>query len=563
MTVYGLPAAWERQLLQQAQAYPKPSGYKPDYGTAGFRTEASLLPSTVFRCAVLMAARSRMLGKTTGIMITASHNPVQDNGVKLVDPGGEMLAVSWEAMATSLAQADTAEVFVAGVQKLYSSERISPTAAGRVLVAHDNRPSCPELLAAAVSGANIGGGDGLAFSMGEQTTPCLHWGVMQHGTEAEEKLEAAYIQSLASGYVDLVAEGPNGSAQASSTRVLVDCANGVGSHALKQLTAALAKVPNGGKAAADSLNLQLINTGEGQLNGECGADYVQKERSLPAGINQALEKVSADKARCVSIDGDADRVVYFLSDAGKLRLYDGDRIAVLAALLFNQLSAQLGKAGPKLKMGVVQTAYANGNSTQYMRGVIGCEVVLTATGVKWLHAAAHKFDVGVYFEANGHGTVLFSKEACEKLQVASEAANGSSAAAAAKKILALSKVLNQAVGDALSGILLVEGALRLTGLTMQSWADLYRDLPSRMLKVEVPDRTKVVPNSSETRVLEPPSLQPLIDKSVAQVASGRAFVRPSGTEDVVRVYAEGDTQQAADDLAARVSQHVKDVLACL
>jgi phosphoacetylglucosamine mutase len=51
------------------------------------------------------------------------------------------------------------------------------------------------------------------------------------------------------------------------------------------------------------------------------------------------------------------------------------------------------------------------------RGVIGCEVVLTATGVKWLHAAAHKFDVGVYFEANGHGTVLFSKEACEKLQV--------------------------------------------------------------------------------------------------------------------------------------------------
>ena len=32
-------------------------------------------------------------------MITASHNPVQDNGVKLVDPAGEMLAMSWEVCA--------------------------------------------------------------------------------------------------------------------------------------------------------------------------------------------------------------------------------------------------------------------------------------------------------------------------------------------------------------------------------------------------------------------------------------------------------------------------------
>lgn len=38
-------------------------------------------------------------------------------------------------------------------------------------------------------------------------------------------------------------------------------------------------------------------------------------------------------------------------------------------------------------------------------------------------------------------------------------------------------------------------------------------------------------------------------------------MRPSGTEDVVRVYTEADTQEAADELAARVSQHVKDVLA--
>ncbi len=42
--------------------------------------------------------------------------------------------------------------------------------------------------------------------------------------------------------------------------------------------------------------------------------------------------------------------------------------------------------------------------------------------------------------------------------------------------------------------------------------------------------------------------------------TGRAFVRPSGTEDIVRVYAEASTQEAADALATRVGEVVKDVL---
>ena len=39
------------------------------------------------------------------MMITASHNPEEDNGVKLVDPLGEMLEVSWESWATKIANA--------------------------------------------------------------------------------------------------------------------------------------------------------------------------------------------------------------------------------------------------------------------------------------------------------------------------------------------------------------------------------------------------------------------------------------------------------------------------
>lgn len=42
------------------------------------------------------------------------------------------------------------------------------------------------------------------------------------------------------------------------------------------------------------------------------------------------------------------------------------------------------------------------------------------TGVKHLHHKAMEFDIGVYFEANGHGTVVFSARAKSALKDALE-----------------------------------------------------------------------------------------------------------------------------------------------
>jgi hypothetical protein len=43
------------------------------------------------------------------------------------------------------------------------------------------------------------------------------------------------------------------------------------------------------------------------------------------------------------------------------------------------------------------------------------QVAVAATGVKFLHHEALKYDIGVYFEANGHGTVLFRDSAVDAL----------------------------------------------------------------------------------------------------------------------------------------------------
>ena len=84
-------------------------GVKFSYGTSGFRAEASILESTVYRVGILAALRSIKTQAVIGLMITASHNHVSDNGVKIADPGGEMLSQQWEPFADSLANASDPE----------------------------------------------------------------------------------------------------------------------------------------------------------------------------------------------------------------------------------------------------------------------------------------------------------------------------------------------------------------------------------------------------------------------------------------------------------------------
>lgn len=48
--------------------------------------------------------------------------------------------------------------------------------------------------------------------------------------------------------------------------------------------------------------------------------------------------------------------------------------------------------------------------------------------------------------------------------------------------------------------------------------------------------------------------------NAAKYPQGRCFIRPSGTEDVIRVYAEASTQEAADSLANSVARLVDQFL---
>jgi len=123
---------------------------------------------------------------------------------------------------------------------------------------------------------------------------------------------------------------------------------------------------------------------------------------------------------------------------------------------------------------------------------------------------------------------------------------------AARKLLAFFQTANQAIGDAISILILTEAILIELGWSVAQWAELYTDLPSRQEKLSIPDRSAVKVTADETRVTDPPELQVAIDRIVGASPGARAFVRPSGTEDAVRIYAEASTQEDADEVARQV-----------
>lgn len=174
---------------------------KLSYGTAGFRSRAANLDAIFIRVGCLAALRAAAGGAVVGVMVTASHNPVGDNGVKLVDVDGGMLVKRWEEVgqppptrmrtfpppttyhshialpqyACELAEPTlTAEAVPAVLRRICAAEGVDPAAihSAVVHVAADTRPSSPALVARVVAGVRAVGAT--VVDHGLLTTPQLH-----------------------------------------------------------------------------------------------------------------------------------------------------------------------------------------------------------------------------------------------------------------------------------------------------------------------------------------------------------------------------------------------------
>lgn len=452
---------------------------------------------------------------------------------------GEMLEMTWEEIATDLVNVSDDDL-EAEVAKIIQTQKIDMNANANVYIGWDTRYHSPVLSRAVVNGVIALKGNMKEY--GIVTTPMLHYFVYSHNVKGAYGVptEAGYINKLVTAFRTLRGENlENGNYK---NFVLFDGANGVGS--LKQLAF--------NKKLEGSLRCSVFNS-NGKINYQCGADYVKSNQMPPMGLPDA-----PPNTRCVSVDGDADRIVYFFIDENQnFHLLDGDRIATLIA---DYLMHLVSECRVSLKLGIVQTAYANGASTDYIVKKLNVDVACTPTGVKHLHHKALEYDIGVYFEANGHGTVIFSQKAKDLISTIlnSDDSTDDQKAASNELLLAID-LINETVGDAISDMLLVETILHSKGWDLKDWLGTYEDLPNIQQKVKVQDRNVFVTTDAERVCVKPEGLQDELNKLVSKYKRGRSFVRPSGTEDVVRVYAEAANEEDVKTLAAEVSALVYEM----
>ncbi|CAJ1947891.1 unnamed protein product [Cylindrotheca closterium] len=546
------------QIIETMQQHPLlDESTEYGYGTAGFRFKVEHMDGIMLRVGIASAILQYELFQNTktntntnqqpqqdmGVMITASHNDESYNGVKLSNPDGSMIPPHLEETLVAIVNQRDLDLFQNTHLKGFDFRSTA-----KFHVGYDTRSHSERLTSLFIKGAQAMGVT--VINHGVLTTPMLHHIVLHSNAKAYLPASippcpsrAGYCQAMGSAYLELCnVVAPCAITGDRSTPLLVDCACGVGYKAVQEVLSEI--TIRGNLTTCKPFLVPCNEPGEGPLNTNCGSEHVQKQLKPPTWYSKTGQ--DAAKSYCCSVDGDADRIVFFAaSSSNELgSLLDGDKIAVLIGKFFQ---AELSKAYggnpklPKVSMGVVQTAYANGASTQYLEKNLKVPVVITKTGVKHLHHAALEFDIGIYFEANGHGTVVFS-------QAYHEFASQAKSICPALEILP--RLINPAVGDAVSDLLLVDALLQHFEWTVQDWATkLYTDLPSRQLKVQVKDRSVVQCNDNETKCLQPTTLQPALDQLMSDIPGSRTFCRASGTENVVRVYAEAPTREQADKMA--------------
>ena len=232
------------------------------------------------------------------------------------------------------------------------------------------------------------------------------------------------------------------------------------------------------------------------INLDCGSTH-------PIALSRKVHEVRADIG--IALDGDADRVI-IVDETGAV--VDGDQIMALIGSTWHAQGRLMGD-------GLVATIMSNLGLERFLNG---CDLKLhrTKVGDRYVveHMRAHGLNVGG--EQSGH--VILSDFGT--------------------------------TGDGLVSALQVLSCLKQQDRPISELCRLFEPVPQLLKNVRL----------NGGRPLEAERVQKAIAEAEARLSgTGRLVIRPSGTEPLIRVMAEGDDQDMVEDvvndLVDVISQH--------
>jgi phosphoglucosamine mutase len=202
----------------------------------------------------------------------------------------------------------------------------------------------------------------------------------------------------------------------------------------------------------------------------------------------------------IAHDGDADRCLAVTADGD---IVDGDVILAICALALHE-------SGNLTDDTVVATVMSNLGFHHTMRQA-GITVQTTAVGDRYVLEALRSRGLSLGGEQSGH--LVFLDWAT--------------------------------TGDGLLTGLALLSRMSATGASLAELASVVHRLPQTLVNVPVTDRLAVVENDEVAQA---------VNEVEAELGdTGRVLLRPSGTEQLVRVMVEAPTQEQADEVAARLA----------
>ncbi|MUL81334.1 MULTISPECIES: phosphoglucosamine mutase [unclassified Mycolicibacterium] len=230
------------------------------------------------------------------------------------------------------------------------------------------------------------------------------------------------------------------------------------------------------------------------INDGCGSTHMEV-------LQAAVAAHGADLG--LAHDGDADRCLAVDADG---RVIDGDAIMVVLALAMQA-------AGELASNTLVATVMSNLGLHLAMRAA-GIEVRTTSVGDRYVLEELRAGEFSLGGEQSGH-------------------------------------IVLPGLGTTGDGIvtgLRLMSRMAQTRATLAALAEPMRTLPQVLINVEVDDKAAVA---------EAPSVQSAVAQAEAELGdTGRILLRPSGTEQVVRVMVEAADENTARSLAVRVAESV-------
>ena len=232
------------------------------------------------------------------------------------------------------------------------------------------------------------------------------------------------------------------------------------------------------------------------INDGCGSTHMET-------LQRAVVSLGADLG--LAHDGDADRCLAVDAEGG---LIDGDAIMVILALAMRE-------AGELASNTLVATVMSNLGLHLAMRSA-GIEVRTTGVGDRYVLEELRAGEYSLGGEQSGH-------------------------------------IVLPALGTTGDGIitgLRLMSRMAQTRTPLAALASTMRQLPQVLINVEVDDKATVA---------DAPSVRSAVAEAEAELGdTGRILLRPSGTEQMVRVMVEAADEDTARQLAIRVAESVSE-----